>query len=75
MCFDFCHMTLEVINFIAPWLSQKIGTGASEIVSDIPFAASIRMRLSQRLSRVAFEVAIYSASRVERATTLWDFAC
>jgi len=63
-------MTSEVINLMAPFFSHPIGTGPSEIFTAIPPAASFIIRLSQRLSWVAGEQAIYSASSVESAMTL-----
>src|SRR5258705_13229568 len=75
MCFNFCFTILEVISLMAPWLSHLIGTGPSEIVIDIIVATSCKMRLIQRLFRVTCKHGMYSASSVERATTLWDLAC
>jgi len=74
-CFDFCRTTPKVINLMAPWLSHPIGAGPSTIFTAIPPPTSFIIHLSQRLSRVACEKAIYLSSSIESATTLWDLAC
>jgi len=62
-------------QFDCTLVSYPIYTGLSEIFTAIPSATFLNIRLSQRLSQVAYEQVIYLASSVESATTLWHLAC
>ena len=63
------------MSLIAPWLSAPMGTVLRVANGSTALMLSISTRLSHRASRVESELAMYSASGVERAATDCVLTC